>query len=135
MDAAERTMTAAAGLLLVVGMASGVWKWLAMRSSAEARAPLYVDVLHRAALLYAAATLVLARLVMASAFPAAWNAAAFWLCWSFFVITLVTYAVHGARGRKTTMFTERTFFTGPGMVVLVLAELGPTLFLVIGALR
>lgn len=135
MDESERQLTAAAGVLLAVGMAAGVWKWQAMRRSPDARAPLYVDVLHRAALMYAAATLVLARLVVASTFPAAWNRAAFWLCWSFFVITLATYAVHGLRRRATTMFSERTFFTGPGMFVLVAAELGPTLFLVVGALR
>lgn len=130
----DRLATPAAGLLLLVGMISGVWKWRAMVASRETRAPLYVDVLHRAALLYACATVVLGALVSASALPRPVNLGAFALCYSFFVITLAVYAFHGWRGRAQTMFAERSFFTGPGMVLLVIAEIGSTAVLVAGSL-
>jgi hypothetical protein len=74
----DRASAIAAGALLAVGMVAGVWKWWAMRTSESAKAPLYVDILHRAALLYAAATLVLRALAQESALPPAVNAGALW---------------------------------------------------------
>lgn len=129
----ERTSVLAAGVLLAVGMASGVWKWREMVRSAEHRAPMYVDILHRASLLYACATLVLGHLAALSAFADALNWGAFWTAYAYFAITLAVYAFHGARRTDRTMFSKRNLITGPGMVLLVIGELGSTLLLLVGA--
>ncbi|GEL74530.1 hypothetical protein [Myxococcus virescens] len=129
----EGTSILAAGALLAVGMASGVWKWRAMVRSPERRAPMYVDILHRASLLYASATLVLGHLAAASAFSATLNRGAFWTAYFYFVVTLVVYAFHGIRRTERTMFTQRNLVTGPGVALLVVGELGSTLLLLVGA--
>lgn len=38
---------------LLSGLLTGIWKYMEMRASADARAPVYVDIAHRASLLYA----------------------------------------------------------------------------------
>ncbi len=53
----------AAGLIFLWALALGVWKWRQIATSPQARAHPYVDVAHRAALLYSFATLLLAGFV------------------------------------------------------------------------
>ena len=129
----ERTSILAAGVLLAVGMASGVWKWRAIARSPEHQAPMYVDILHRAALLYASATLVLGHLAALSVFAKALNHGAFWTAYFYFVVTLIVYTVHGVHRTDRTMFSKRNLITGPGMVLLIIGELGSTLLLLVGA--
>lgn len=50
----------AAGLFFMTGLMTGAWKYMAMIKSAEYRAPFYVDVAHRASLLYSFAALLVA---------------------------------------------------------------------------
>lgn len=42
-----------AAAFLLAGLLTGVWKYTAMRQDESARAPVYVDIAHRASLLYA----------------------------------------------------------------------------------
>lgn len=128
----ERSSVVAAGVLLAVGMASGVWKWQAMMQGPEHRAPMYVDILHRASLLYAFATLVLGHMAVLSSLPTTVNLVAFWVAYFYFVVTLIVYAVHGLFRTNRTMFSHRNVLTGPGMVLLVAGELGSTLVLLTG---
>ncbi len=50
------------GFLLLVGLFTGVWKYTAIRASEKSRAPYYVDIAHRASLMYSFSALVLAVL-------------------------------------------------------------------------
>ena len=50
----------AAGVFFLVGLLTGAWKYRAMMRSERAVAPTYVDVAHRASLLYSFAALLLA---------------------------------------------------------------------------
>lgn len=122
-----------AGLLLLVGMLTGVWKFVEMRRSEAARAPLYVDIAHRASLLYAAATLVLAALAELSRFPEWLNLAAVLTNVAFFSFAIGTYVVHGVSRRRETQYTERNFTTGIGTWALAVAEVGSTALLLVGA--
>lgn len=122
-----------AGLFLLVGMLTGVWKFVEMRRSEAARAPLYVDIAHRASLLYAAATLVLASLAELSRFPEWLDLTALLTNVLFFSFAIGTYVVHGASRRRETQYTERNFTTGIGTWALAVAEVGSTALLLAGA--
>lgn len=85
----------AAGLLFMTGLLTGLWKYLAIAASPRSRAPYYVDVAHRSALLYAFAALLTAALAACSP----WSEALTW--WAvagplaFFFAAVFTYLVHG----------------------------------------
>lgn len=87
-------LLAAAGFLMT-GLLSGLWKYLAIATSPQARAPYYVDIAHRASLLYAFASLLLA--VLAGLSP--WSPTLTW--WAtvsplvFFAAAVFGYLVHG----------------------------------------
>jgi hypothetical protein len=51
------------GLFLLAGMLIGILKYQRIMTSAEHRAPVYVDIAHRAAFLYSFAMLVIAKLM------------------------------------------------------------------------
>ena len=52
-SAATLVLTASAGFLLF-GLVTGVWKYHHILSSPNHRAPVYVDITHRASLMYSA---------------------------------------------------------------------------------
>jgi hypothetical protein len=59
----------AAGLILLLALVLGVWKYRQIMASEDHRAHPYVDIAHRAALLYPFATLLIAVSVELSAWP------------------------------------------------------------------
>jgi hypothetical protein len=63
MNPAIKLSLAASGIFLLTGLLSGILKYRRIMSSAEHRAPVYVDIAHRASLLYSFASLVIARLL------------------------------------------------------------------------
>lgn len=130
-----RLAVAAAGIFLLWGMALGVWKYRHMLSAPTHEAPVYVDIAHRAALLYAFAALVLAALAQWSAWPEAVNLAAVAIELFFFATAVASYVFHGARGREQTQFSERNLVTTWGMALLIVGELGGVLVLLGGFLR
>lgn len=85
----------AASLLLMTGLLTGLWKYLAIARSAQARAPRYVDIAHVSSLMYAFASLLVAVMAGLSPWPAAltWWATAGPLL--FFFAAVFTYLVHG----------------------------------------
>lgn len=85
-----------AGGFFLVGLLSGAWKYLCIRASDDARAPLYVDLAHRAALLYAFAGVLLSRLCERNAWSNPVNLGACIVLQVFFAISVVGYVVHGA---------------------------------------
>jgi len=86
----------AAGLFFLVGLLTGLWKYVCMRRNAEAKAPYYVDVAHRAALMYAYSAQLLAVFATLSVLPAWVNTAAVVLPLFFFAMAMVHYVQWGA---------------------------------------
>jgi hypothetical protein len=84
-----------AGGLLLVGMLTGVWKYASLMRSPARRAHRYVDIAHRASLMYSFAALVLAALAALSVWPEAINCAAVVANLVFFAAAIGTYVVHG----------------------------------------
>lgn len=93
--AVELARLGCAGLFLT-GMATGVWKYRAMMTSPDAQAPVYVDLCHRAALMYAFACLILAEFAKQSVWPSLVNTAAGAVPVIFFASAVAIYGLHGA---------------------------------------
>lgn len=87
-----------AGLFFATGLVTGTWKYLRIHRSPEGRAPFYVDTAHRASLMYAFASALLAELCARSAWPAAVNLAAAAVLVTFFAAAVLGYLVHGYLG-------------------------------------
>ena len=106
----------AAGLIFLLALALGVWKYRQMLVSQDHRAHPYVDITHRAALLYSFATLLVAVFVQFSAWPAWVNLTAAAIVVFFFVGAILSYIGHGLRrdrqpirraGRRTQSRDDR----------------------------
>ena len=85
----------ATGAFLLAGLVTGTWKYLAIRGSEEARAPAYVDIAHRAALMYSFATLILAEFTKLTGFSDATNVFLVSVQIFFFASAILLYVVHG----------------------------------------
>ncbi len=120
-----------AGLFLLNGMITGVWKYAKIMSSPEHRAPVYVDIAHRASFFYSFASLVIAKLLEFSPFAPIWQVviAAFPL--SYFLLTIIGYMKEGFLNRTENMFAERNLVTTWFMYGLITAEIGG-LILILG---
>ena len=131
-----------AGVFLMTGLLTGVWKYLAIMRSEKARAPYYVDIAHRAALLYASSSLILAVLAYFSVWSAQTNFYAVLLNVIYFALAIGTYVVHGLL-KDTDNQLRRPHKLGnlslPGILIqlfmwsLIAAEVGGTLVLLLGA--
>jgi hypothetical protein len=121
-----------AALIFVWALLLGVWKYRQMATSATHLAHPYVDIAHRAALLYSFATLLLAVLVEFSDWPTAVNLAAMVTVVVFFLAAIASYTVHGALRDTDNQFIRPVRGTHAFMAALILAELGGTLVLLAG---
>jgi hypothetical protein len=115
----------AAGLIFMGALMLGVWKYRQMAASPDGLAHPYVDVAHRAALLYSFATLLIATFVELSGWSTAVNLIAAFAVIAFFVGAIAGYVSHGIRRDTENQFRERE---GPGglhpfMWALIVVEL------------
>lgn len=133
----------ASALFLLIGMWTGVWKYLQIRKSPSARAHYYVDIAHRSALLYAPACLIIAVLCFFSILPE-------WLllvCAGanllFFLASVLSYIIHGMLKDTSNQFLKPhrlgkfqlpAFLISGFMWALMVAELGATTLLSLGTL-
>lgn len=129
------------GLFFMVGLLTGVWKYLAIMSSEKAEAPYYINIAHRASLMYSFASLMLAVFALLSVLPDNVN---FWASVFpnvFFGAAIFTYVVHGVL-RDTDNQLEKPHRLGPMtlpgflislfMWLLIAAEVGGSAVLVWG---
>jgi preprotein translocase subunit SecG len=114
----------AAGLIFLLALALGVWKYRQMATSENHLAHPYVDIAHRAALLYSFATLLIAVFVELSGWPTWVNLTAAMVVVLFFVIALVTYMSHGLKRDTTNQFEHPDRGVHAGMLALIVAEIG-----------
>ncbi|MDJ0394325.1 hypothetical protein QMK17_13410 [Rhodococcus sp. G-MC3] len=121
-----------AGLMLLWALALGVWKFRQMATSPTALAHPYVDIAHRAALMYSFATLILAALAEFSGLPTAVNLIAGVVVVVFFVAAIGSYMVHGILKDTDNQFENPVHGTHAFMWALVVAEIGGTSVLVAG---
>ena len=138
MEPASKLAIFAAGIFFLNALVCGVWKYLQIQSSPDATAHPYVDIAHRASLLYSFAALLLSRFVELANYPVRVELAATAAPLVFFVLAIATYMVHGALGDTANQF-KRPHRLGAGtlpgsfitafMAALIIAEVGGFLVL------
>ena len=124
MSLAIKISLLASGLFLLTGMLTGVLKYQRIMTSAEHRAPVYVDIAHRAAFLYSFAMLVIAKLLEYSPYSMKVQTGAVAAILVFFVLTIIGYVSHGIRNDTENIFNHRNFTTTWYMYLLIVFEIG-----------
>ena len=125
----------AAGVILAWAMALGVWKYQQILASPDGQAHIYIDIAHRAALMYSFATLVLAALVALSAWPAWVNAACVVVELIFFVGAIASYMLHGVLQDTTNQLHPHPGVLVHGfMAALIVGEIGGVVVLAAGVI-
>ena len=122
----------AAGLIFLLALALGVWKYREMATSENHLAHPYVDIAHRAALLYSFATLLIAAFVELSSWPTWVNLTAAIVVVLFFVIAIVTYIGHGVKRDTTNQFEHPRGGLHAGLLALIVGEIGGFTILLAG---
>jgi preprotein translocase subunit SecG len=114
----------AAGLTFLLALVLGVWKYRQIMVADDHRAHPYVDIAHRAALLYSFATLLLAAFVELSAWPAWVNLTAAMVLVFFFVAAILSYIEHGLKRDTDNQFAHPDRALRVAMVLLIVGEIG-----------
>ncbi|OMC17019.1 hypothetical protein [Mycobacterium sp. SP-6446] len=114
----------AAGLIFLLALVLGVWKYRQIMVAEDHRAHPYVDIAHRAALLYSFATLLIAVFVEFSAWPAWVNLTAAMVAVFFFVAAIASYIGHGVRRDTTNQFERPDRGLRAMMMLLIAGEIG-----------
>lgn len=114
----------AAGLIFVLALILGVWKYRQIMVTDDHRAHVYVDIAHRAALLYSFATLLAAVFVELSAWPIWVNLIAAGVLVFYFLAAIASYIVHGALRDTTNQFEHPTTGLRLSMAGLIVGEIG-----------
>ncbi len=116
----------AAGLIFIGALVLGAWKYRQKAASPDGEAHPYVDIAHRAALLYSFATLLIAVFVELSAWSTVVNLIAAFAVIAFFVGAISGYIYHGIRGDTDNQFREGDEAPGlhPFMWALIVVEIG-----------
>lgn len=125
----------AAGLIFLLALVLGIWKYRQMATSPDHLAHPYVDIAHRSALLYSFATLLVAAFVELSAWPAWVNAAAATTIIVFFVGAIGSYILHGVKRDTTNQISQPGHSIHLAMTALIVGEIGGFLVLLAGFLR
>ncbi len=86
-----------AGAMFLIALLLGVWKYRQMATSEDHLAHPYVDIAHRAALLYSFATLLVATFVQFSGWSETVDLICAGVLYFFFLGAVVGYAYHGWR--------------------------------------
>lgn len=141
---AETLCLLAAGVFFLIGLLTGVWKYMHIARSQTATAPVYVDIAHRSSLMYAFSAFLIHGFVPYSPVsPAAtvWVVAVPLL---FFAAAIGTYVLHGIL-RDTDNQLHKPYVLGQGQVpgwlihgfmwLLAIGEIGGFSILFWGLLR
>ncbi len=141
MELASKITIIFSGLFFLVGLLTGVWKYGAIARSEDSVAPTYVDIAHRASLMYSFASLVILKFVELSPYPDALTLLFSIAPQAFFAAAIGTYLIHGYL-KDTDNQLHPPYRLGsrslPGalihgfMVLLVIAELGGFAALFVG---
>lgn len=133
MESSAALAIVAAGIFFLTALLTGVWKYWQIRSSERAEAHPYVDIAHRASLMYSFAALLLARFAEISQLPGRLEWWAVALPLFYFAYAILLYIVHGALRDTDNQLrppfrlgslTLRPGFIGLSMWSLVIGEIG-----------
>ncbi len=121
-----------AGLFLLNGMLTGIWKYAKTMASETHQAPVYVDIAHRASFFYSFASLVIAKLIEFSPFSETVKVLIVAAPLAYFALTIIGYMKEGFLNRTENLFSERNFITTWFMYGLIAAEVGGLILILYG---
>jgi hypothetical protein len=124
----------AAAIMFLLALVLGVWKYRQMMESSDGLAHPYVDVAHRAALLYSFALLLVATFVELSGWGTVVNLIAAGAMAFYFFAAVVGYIVHGWRRDTDNQMRDAVPGTRLFMTALIVTEIGGWLVLIAGFL-
>lgn len=141
---AVRLCLIAAGGFFFTGLLTGVWKYWHIARTPNAQAPVYVDIAHRASLLYSFAAMLLAQFAALSAFSTQVNLWAAAVPLALFAAAIAGYVAHGVlndtdnqlrRPHKVGAMTLPKHALLIFMLLLIAGEIGGFAVLFAGMLR
>ena len=123
-----------AGIFFLIGLLTGAWKYHCMAQNAEFKAPYYVDISHRAALLYSFAAMLIAVFAAFSAFPAWLNTLSTITPLLFFAIAILNYIKLGLQNTTDNQLRDSDNPQKDKLIMtsLMIAEIGGFLVLLLG---
>lgn len=124
----------ASAVMFLWALLLGVWKYRQMDQSEDGLAHPYVDVAHRAALLYSFALLLVAVFVELSGWGRLVNLLAAGALAFYFYAAVAGYAFHGWKRDTDNQFRRPGHGLNAFMVSLIAAEIGGWLVLIAGFL-
>ncbi len=143
MEAAESLAIVSAGVFFLIGLITGIWKYKQIMASENSHAHPYVDICHRASLMYAFATILLVKFVEISELSNTVEFVAVGAILIYFASAIFIYFVHGLL-QDTDNQLRRPFHVGKVNVpsnfisvfmwTLIAAEVGGFLVLFYGVI-
>lgn len=122
------------GLFFLTGLLTGIWKYYCMANTPDHKAPTYVNIAHRAALLYSFACVLLAALMYFSVFSTMVHLLALGSLVFFFAVAVIRYIQLGLIGKTDNQFRDESILLRLGMWLLIAGEVGGFLVIFIGFL-
>ena len=132
---AEIISVISCGVLFMIGLLTGVWKYYHIMNTPNHQAPIYVNIAHRAALMYAFACLILKEFVRWSTLSDTIEFFATGVPIFFFLTAVMTYIYLGFSNHTDNQFEKRNLITTWGMYFLILGEIGGFGTLLFSALK
>ena len=128
----EKISVVFAGLFLLIGMLTGVWKYAAIMKSENHKSSMYIDIAHRNALLFSFACVVIAKLMEFSPFSPTMQLIITLIPLFYFSLTTINQIKQGFLGRTETIFKERNFSTTWFTYGLIIGEISSILLMIVG---
>jgi len=123
---AATTGMIAAMIFFMTALLTGTWKYFCIRNSQTAEAPVYVNIAHRAALMYSFAALLLAVFASLSVFSDTVNTVAICFPLFYFALAIVRYIQLGIVNQTDNQHLNPPSRTGELVLLssLIVAEIG-----------
>lgn len=96
----------------MIGLFTGIWKYILATKSPDGATPLYVGISHRSSFHYSFAALLVAILAGSSPYQPLTTLVIVSTLLAFFTVTLIIYIVLGARGDRVGQFSRPLVFAG-----------------------
>ena len=135
LEVAEKLSILAAGVFFLVALLTGTWKWRQMRTRADHQAHPYVDIVHRASLMYAFSALLLAVFAWISPWSPVVDLAGAAVPLFYFASAIAIYAWHAWTEDTDNQFAHTNLVTTWGTAGLVVGEIGGFLVLFAGVVK
>lgn len=124
MNLAVKSALLASGVYLFVALIAGVLKYRGIMKSENHRAPYYIDIAHRSALMYSFAALVMAELLKYSPYSIQIQLVITWVPLFFFSLSIAQYFKLGIENKTNNQFREANGFLSLSMYLLIVGEVG-----------